>query len=156
MDWIAQYAWIIWLVLILVFITVEMLSLEFTFLMLAAGSLLGLLAGLIGVPWWGQLLIAAAASVLLLLLVRPPLLRALRKGGDPAKSNVEALIGLHGRVVQTVSGHGGQVRLVNGDLWTARVPAGSSASSLEPGTVIEVQSIDGATAVVVPRERNSS
>ncbi|GAB3617578.1 NfeD family protein [Okibacterium endophyticum] len=154
MDWMAQYTWIVWIVLILVFITIEMLSLEFTFLMLASGSLIGLLSGFIGVPWWGQLLIAAAASVLLLLLVRPPLLRALRKGEDPSKSNVAALIGQTGRVVQTVSAHGGQVRLSNGETWTSRVPSDSDVTTLEPGTVIEVTSIDGATAVVVPQGRN--
>lgn len=154
MDWIAQYTWIIWLVLILLFVTIEMLSLEFTFLMLAVGSVVGLLSGLLGIDWWAQLLIGAGASVLLLLLVRPPLLRMLRKGADPAKSNVDALLGAHGLVVNTVTNHGGQVKLSNGELWTARVPAGSAASSLEPGTTIEVQSIDGATATVVPHEKH--
>lgn len=45
MEWITHYAWIVWLVLILVFITIEMLSLEFTFLMIAIGSLVGMLSG---------------------------------------------------------------------------------------------------------------
>jgi membrane protein implicated in regulation of membrane protease activity len=156
MDWIVEYIWIVWLVLILLFVTIEMLSLEFTFLMLAIGSAIGLLSGFLGVPWWGQFLIAAAASVLLLLLVRPSLLRALRKGADPAKSNVDALVGASGRVVQTVSGHGGQVKLANGELWTASVDPNSPATSLEPGTTVQVQAIHGATAVVIPSERNAS
>jgi membrane protein implicated in regulation of membrane protease activity len=153
MDWIVQYSWVVWLVLILLFITIEMLSLEFTFLMLAIGSAIGLLSGFLGVPWWGQLLIGAAASVLLLLVVRPSLLRALRKGEDPAKSNVDALLGARGHVVQTVSNHGGQVKLANGELWTATVPLDSPATSLEPGTPVRVLAIEGATAVVVPQER---
>ncbi|MET0480029.1 NfeD family protein [Mycetocola miduiensis] len=153
MDWIEQYSWVVWLVLILLFITIEMLSLEFTFLMLAIGSTVGLVAGLLGVPWWAQFLIGAAASVLLLLLVKPPLLRALRRGEDPAKSNVDALLGSRGQVVQTVSGHGGQVKLSNGELWTAIVPTDSPISSLEPGTAVRVLAIEGATAVVVPNER---
>lgn len=156
MDWIVQYYWVVWLVLILLFITIEMLSLEFTFLMLAIGSTVGLLSGLLGVPWWAQLLIGAAASVLLLLVVRPPLLRALRKGEDPAKSNVDALLGARGEVVQTVSGHGGQVRLSNGEVWTATVPVDSPTTRLEPGTAVRVLAIEGATAVVVPNERNLS
>lgn len=150
MDWIVQYSWVIWLVLILLFVTIEMLTLEFTFLMLAIGSFVGLVSGLFGVPWWAQFLIGAAASVVLLLLVRPPLLRALRKGEDPAKSNVDALLGARGLVVQTVSGHGGQVKLSNGELWTAVVPTDSPATSLEPGTAVRVLAIEGATAVVVP------
>ncbi len=150
MDWIVQYAWVIWLVLILLFITIEVLSLEFTFLMLAIGSSVGLIVGLFGVPWWAQFLIGAAASVLLLLLVRPPLLRALRRGEDPTKSNVDALLGSRGQVVQTVSRHGGQVKLANGELWTAIVPTDSPATTLEPGTAVRVLAIEGATAVVVP------
>lgn len=155
MDWIVQYSWVIWLVLILLFITIEMLSLEFTFLMLAVGSSIGLVSGLLGVPWWGQLLIGAAASVLLLLVVRPPLLRSLRKGEDPTKSNVDALLGARGQVIQTVSGHGGQVKLSNGELWTATVPTDSPVTSLEPGTAVRVLAIQGATAVVVPQERTN-
>ncbi len=156
MDWIIDNIWVVWLVLILLFITIEMLSLEFTFLMLAIGSAVGLGSGFLGVPWWGQFLIAAAASVLLLLLVRPSLLRLLRKGADPAKSNVDALVGVTGLVVQPVTGHGGQVKLANGELWTASVPSDSPAAPLEPGTQVEVQSIRGATAVVIPTERKTS
>ncbi|MFZ4895216.1 NfeD family protein [Plantibacter sp. Mn2098] len=150
MDVITSYAWIGWLVLILVFVTIEILSLEFTFLMLAVGSVVGLLSGLLGAPWWLQLIIGAAASVLLLLTVRPPLLRALHRGADPTKSNVEALLGLPGVVVSTVGVTGGQVKLSNGDTWTARTPYGGQATSLEPGTSILVSTIDGATAVVIP------
>ncbi|HXH35028.1 MAG TPA: NfeD family protein [Plantibacter sp.] len=150
MDVITEYAWIAWLVLILVFVIIEVLSLEFTFLMLAVGSVVGLLSGLIGVPWWGQLLIAAAASVLLLLAVRPALLRALQKGADPAKSNVDALLGQHGIVVSTVSRHDGQVKLSNGETWTARIAQDSLEAPLEPGTPIVLTIVDGATAIVVP------
>ncbi|MGK9146905.1 NfeD family protein [Plantibacter flavus] len=150
MDVITEYAWIAWLVLILVFVIIEVLSLEFTFLMLAIGSVVGLLSGLVGAPWWLQLLIAAAAAVLLLLAVRPPLLRALQRGADPARSNVDALLGMPGIVVETVTPHGGQVKLANGETWTARTPHDSPASSLEPGTRIILSIVDGATAVVVP------
>ena len=56
---ITSFAWIVWLVLILVFVIIEMLTLDFVFLMIAVGSVGGLLSGLIGVPWWLQLVIAA-------------------------------------------------------------------------------------------------
>ncbi|WP_236720235.1 NfeD family protein [Rathayibacter sp. VKM Ac-2630] len=84
MDAVLQYAWILWLALILIFVIVEMITLEFTFLMLAVGSVGGLLAGLVGAPFWVQVPVAAVLAVLLLLTVRPPLLRLLRRGGDPA------------------------------------------------------------------------
>jgi len=150
MDVISEYAWIGWLVLILVFVIIEVLSLEFTFLMLAVGSVVGLLSGLLGAPWWLQLFIAAAAAVLLLLAVRPPLLRALQRGADPARSNVDALLGMRGVVLSTVTPHGGQVKLANGETWSGRTPHDSPASSLEPGSRVIVSVVDGATAVVIP------
>ena len=141
---VEQWAWIGWLVLILVFLVIEMLTLDFTFLMLGIGGLAGLVADILGAPIWLQVIIAAGVAAVLVLLLRPPLLRRLRRGEDPTPSNVDALIDLSGRVVATVSSHGGQVRLSNGDVWTAR----TDGPDLEPGAVINVSRIDGATAVV--------
>lgn len=144
MELIEQFAWIGWLVLILVFLTVEALTLDFTFLMLGIGGVAGLAADLLGAPVWLQVIIAAVLAALLVLLLRPPLLRRLHRGQDDTPSNVEALIGLAGQVVSTVSPLGGQVKLSNGDVWTAR----STISELPPGTVVTVTRIDGATALV--------
>ena len=141
---VEQWAWLGWLVLILAFLVIEMLTLDFTFLMLSIGGLAGLGADLLGAPLWLQVIIAAAVAAVLVLFLRPPLLRRLRRGEDPALSNVDALVGLSGTVVSTVSGHGGQVKLSNGDLWTARAESGE----LDPGTRVHVTRIQGATAVV--------
>jgi membrane protein implicated in regulation of membrane protease activity len=150
---IGEYAWIVWLVLILLFVTIEMVTLDLTFLMIAVGSLGALLSALLGVPWWLQLLIAAGLTFTLLLGIRPPLLRLLKRGGDPAKTNVDALLGLDGRVVSTIGATGGQVRLANGETWTARLSPGTNGVA-EPGERVLVTEIDGATAVVIPAERN--
>ena len=152
---LADYAWIVWLVLILIFITIEMASLELTFLMLAIGSVGGLVAGLLGAPWWLQLVVAAVLSMALLLGIKPPLIRALRKGADPTPSNVDALLGLHGRVISSIGETGGQVRLANGETWTARLSPVTNQRIVEPGERILVTAIEGATAVVVPEERNA-
>lgn len=150
-----DYAWIVWLVLILVFVTVEMVTLQLTFLMLALGSLGGLLSGLLGAPWWLQLIFAAVLAVVLLFGIKPPLLRALKRGGDPSKSNVDALLGQGGRVVRSIDSTGGQVRLANGETWTARLSPASEQRVVAPGEPVLVTAIDGATAVVVPTERNA-
>ena len=61
-ETIEQWAWIGWLVLILVFLVIEMLTLDFTFLMLSIGGLAGLVADLLGAPIWLQVIIAAAVA----------------------------------------------------------------------------------------------
>lgn len=147
---IEQWAWIGWIVLILVFLVIEMLTLDFTFLMLGIGGVAGLGADLLGAPLWLQVVIAAVVAAVLLLALRPPLLRRLRRGEDPTKSNVDALLEQSGRVLSTVTTHGGQVKLSNGDTWTARTDAGID---IEPGTTVLVARIDGATAVVRPAIR---
>jgi membrane protein implicated in regulation of membrane protease activity len=146
MDVLTQYAWIVWLVLILVFATIEVFTLEMTFLMLALGSVAGLLSGLFGIPWWAQFIIAAVVAVALILTLRPPLLRMLRRGGDPARSNIDALIGAEGSVV---------VRLQNGETWTARLSPITEQADVAVGERVLVTGIDGATAVVVPVERST-
>lgn len=157
-DFVASYGWIVWLVFILLFLTIEIVTLELTFLMIALGSVAGLLAGLFGAPWWLQLLIAAIVAVVLLVLIRPPLLRVLRRGGDPARSNVDALLGLDGTVVASVGGEFGigQVKLANGETWTARLSPITEQRVVSAGERVLVTSIDGATAVIVPAERIAS
>jgi membrane protein implicated in regulation of membrane protease activity len=94
-------------------------------------------------------------SLLLLFFVRPALLRTLRRGGDPARSNADALIGIQGTVVVAFADGRGQVKLANGETWTSRLSAGTGGSgseehALTEGEKVVVTTIEGATAVVVP------
>lgn len=149
-DFVTTWSWVFWLALILVFIVVEVLSLSFVFLMLAVGSLGGLVAGLIGAPWWVQIIVAGALSLILLFFVRPPLLHAMKRGSDGVRSNLDALLGLSGTVVVAFDDGRGQVKLANGETWTSRLVAGTDGSTLAEGEKVIVTSIDGATAVVTP------
>lgn len=152
-----DYLWIAWLVVIFVFVIVELLSLDLMFLMLAVGSLAGLGASALGWQWWAQIVVAAAVALLLVLGIRPVLLKALRRGGDPTPSNVAALIGLEGRALREVDDSSGQVKLANGETWTARlgVPrstdtTGATVPPILEGDRIVVTAIEGSTAVVAP------
>ncbi|MEO7146685.1 MAG: NfeD family protein [Terrimesophilobacter sp.] len=154
-QFLSEYAWIIWAGLILIFLIVEMTTLEFTFLMIALGSLGGLISGLFGLPWWAQIVVAAVLALILLLAVKPPLLRRLRHGEDPTKTLVDALIGMEGTVVNDFSGGQGLVKLSVGETWTARFSPADGQEQLEIGDHIRVVAIDGATAIVAPMERTT-
>jgi len=156
LEFLDSYAWIFWLGLILLFVVIEMLTLEFTFLMIAIGSLGGLIAGAFGAPWYLQIVVAGILSLLLILTLRPPLLRLLKRGGDPTKSNVDALLGLEGLVLDQVTDSAGHVKLSNGDTWTARVSPLTEHRDLGRGERVLVTAIDGATAIVVPAIRLES
>lgn len=144
-DW----AWIGWLVLMVLFFVVEIFTLDMTFLMLGLGCAVGLLSVLTGWPVWAQAIIAAIAAALLIFLLRPPLLRRLHRGEDHVRSNVDALIGLRGVVLMEVTALTGQVKLSNGDTWTARIAADAPVlAPLAPGIPVTVARIEGATAYV--------
>lgn len=146
-QFIDQWAWIGWLILIAVFLVIEMLTLDFTFLMLSFGSAVGLVTDLVGLPLWVQVIIAGAAAALFILFLRPPLLKRLRRGEDPARSNVDALVDLRGLALEDVTQVSGQVKLSNGDTWTARTV---TPMPIPRGAKVAVTSVDGATAIVRP------
>ena len=153
LDEINSIAWVVWLALILIFLVIEIFTLDFTFLMLAVASVAGVIAALLDVPWFFQLLIVGVLAIVLLFAVRPPLFRALGKGADNTPSNLDALIGLRGTVSTAFSGGSGHVKLANGETWTARL-LGSTAN-LALGDTVVVVAIEGATAVVAPLEGNA-
>lgn len=152
---LTQYMWILWLALALIFVIIELLSFEFTFLMLAAGSLVGGLGmNLIGSPWWAQIGVAAVLSALLLFTIRPLLLRLLHRDGDNSATNVDALYGMRARVVAPFVQGTGSVRLDNGETWTARLPHDLEGLALEVGDKVTVADVHGATVEVRPFSAN--
>lgn len=147
---LTQYLWIAWLVLALLCVIIEMFTLEFTFLMLGAGTLIGGLGvNLAGGPWWAQVLGAAAVSGLLLFTIRPLLLKALRRSSELKPTNVDALYGMAARVVAPFSGGDGSVKLENGETWTARLVDGDE-TALDVGSRVVVRAVRGATVHVAP------
>jgi membrane protein implicated in regulation of membrane protease activity len=154
-DFLSDYAWVVWVSLILIFLIIEVFTLDFTFLMIAIGSIAGLATSFSPLAFWVQVVIVAVVSVLLIFAVRPPLIRRLHRGEDPALSNVAALLGQPAVVVTDFVGGNGYVKLSNGETWTARLsePAAASALTLDTGDRVVVVTIDGATAVVAPDER---
>lgn len=151
---LTDYLWIAWLVLALLFIIIELATLEFTFLMLGVGSLIGGLGlNLLGAPWWAQVLAAAAISALLLFTIRPLLLRLLRRSSRLQPTNVDALIGMSARAVGPFIDGDGSAKLDNGETWTARL-AGPDPG-VDAGTRLTVTAVQGATVVVAPLSEGS-
>ena len=149
LDWlfdVTDYLWLVWLVIVLTAVVLELLTLEFTFLMIAAGSLIGGLGtNLLGADWWVQVAVAAVVTALLLFTIRPVLLRTVAKNDPLIPTNVDALAGMAGVVVSEFVGQSGTVKLRNGEVWTART---ESSSSFGEGDQVSVARVEGATVVV--------
>lgn len=148
---LTQWMWLIWLAVALVCIIIELLTLEFTFAMVGIGAAVGGLGtSLLGWPWWVQVLAAAALSALLLFLIRPLLIRALRRGEDRTRHNVDAIAGQRGRVVEAFGEGGGVVLLGNGETWSARLAEDAPPTQLSVGDRVRVLRVVGATVEVSP------
>ena len=152
MEFIQTYAWIIWLALILIFVIIEVVTVDFTGLMLAVGGIGGLVVSLFRAPFWVQVVVAAVIALLLLFAVRPPLKRALNRGSDKAKTLVDALIGQTATVVNDFNGKPNLAKLANGETWTVQLEDSKSAR-LHEGDHVVVTAINGSTATVAPAER---
>ncbi|MCJ1714820.1 NfeD family protein [Microbacterium sp. M1A1_1b] len=145
-EWVQA---LVWIALVLVLGVVEVFTLDFIFIMLAAGAAGGLIAALIGAPWWLSAIIAAVLALVLLALVRPRVLQALGRNADPHRTGVEGLVGMPGTVaVAFTPSSPGQVRLANGETWSARIDAAAPERTPALGTHVVVESIEGSTAVV--------
>jgi membrane protein implicated in regulation of membrane protease activity len=139
--------WLIWLAVALVAGTVEVLTLDLIFLMVAGGAVAAAIAAAFGAPVVVDVLVFAVMSALLLLAARPPLLAYVRHSVPGTPTGPAALIGSEGEVLVAVGRDSGRVKLA-GEVWTARSAVGGLP--LEVGSQIKVVRIDGATAVVAP------
>jgi len=148
------YEWVIWAALIIVLVAIAMLTTEIEFMLLALGAVGGLIADAAGAPWWLATVIAAVIAILGTFLLRPPLLNALRRSSDPTKSNIDAIVGTTGQVLIQVTQSGGQVKLANGETWSARLAA-ETAPTIGPGEHVRVLAVDGASVVIEPESSSA-
>ena len=141
---------IVWVVLAAVLGVAEIFTLTAALGVLAAAALAAAGAAALGLGPFAQFAIFAAVSIALLIGVRPLVKRQLRpRYGPQHRFGVAALVGRQARVVQEVTGHAGRVR-IGGEEWSAR--AYDETLVIPAGTTVDVIEIEGATALVYPRE----
>ena len=144
MNWAA----IIWLVLMVVFVCMEANTVTLVSVWFAVGSLGAMLISLLHGPVWLQIVVFFVLAVGTLSLLRP----FLRKYIKPkvVKTNVDAVIGSTGYVQQTIDNlsASGQVKL-GAMYWTAR---STSGEVIPEGTLVKVERIEGVKVFVTPAE----
>jgi membrane protein implicated in regulation of membrane protease activity len=141
---------IVWIVLAAVLGVAEIFTLTASLGLLAVAALAAAGAAALGLGPFAQFVVFAVVSVAGLVGVRPLVKRQLRpRYGPQHRFGVAALVGRQARVVQEVTGHAGRVR-IGGEEWSAR--AYDETLVIPPGTTVDVIEIEGATALVYPRE----
>jgi membrane protein implicated in regulation of membrane protease activity len=144
----AMDMWVIWLIAAVLLVVVEVFTLTAAVGLLGGAALITALAAALGLPVPLQFVVFAGSSVAGVVLLSPIARRHMSaRYGVP--DGVDALLGKPGYVVQEVTGRDGRVR-IGGEEWSAR--AMDDSVVIPAGTAVDVLQIDGATAVVYPRE----
>jgi membrane protein implicated in regulation of membrane protease activity len=135
---------VIWLVAGVLLAVAELFTLDFVLIMLAAGSFAAAAVGL-GLPLPFQVLTFAVVSALGLGAVRPAIRKHLHRNADPAVMGIDALEGSEATVVEQIGEGRGMIK-IDGELWSARPY--DSTQVIEPGALVRVVEVKGATALV--------
>ncbi|MGH3413180.1 MAG: NfeD family protein [Marmoricola sp.] len=146
MDWISNNAWAAWLILAAGLGVLELVSLSMVFIMLAGGAVVGAIASVVGAPGVLSVILALATAVGLLAVLRPNVVKALQNGPDLV-TGTRALVGQRATVLRELASHTtGRVK-IGGEEWAA-VPYDED-DRIEPGEIVDVVMIKGATAYVL-------
>lgn len=146
MNWFGDNPWLAWVGVALVLGAIEAATVDFVFIMLAAGALASAVAASLGAPFAVQIVVGVLVAVGLLVGVRPWVKRKFNEAAPGNTIGAVSLVGRSARVLQTVTETDGRIKLA-GETWSARVVPGGS--KYMPGQEVRVVSIQGAIAIVV-------
>ncbi|MFJ8777293.1 NfeD family protein [Streptomyces microflavus] len=140
--------WLAWLLAAAALGAAEFFTLTLVFGLLAGAALVAAVVAGVGIGLLGQLVALALAAVAGLVIVRPIALRAMDRSPIILEGS-DALIGKRAEVMQEVTATHGLIK-VSGEEWSAR--ALDESHVIPVGALVDVMEIEGATAVVYPRE----
>ena len=144
MNWAA----IMWLILLVVFLLAEAATVGVVSMWFALGALAAMVTALLHGPVWLQTVLFVVVSTGLLLALRP----LVRKYLSPnlTATNVDSVVGSTGIVTAAIDNvsAAGQVKLGAME-WTAR---STSGQPIPVGTLVKVDKIEGVKAYVTPAE----
>ena len=141
-------SWIVWLVLAAVLGVAEVMTTTLALGLIAAGAVVAGVVGAAGVGLPFQLAAFGVASAAGLVLVRPIAMRHIKQP-PVLRTGTSALVGRSAKVLEEITDEGGKVR-IGGELWSARPYDESQV--IPVGSTVDVFAIEGATALVHPRE----
>jgi membrane protein implicated in regulation of membrane protease activity len=140
--------WVAWLIAAVALGVAEFFTLTLAFGLLAAAALVAAIVAGVGASVLAQVLAFAITAGVGLLIVRP-IARRQMTHPPVVREGSYALVGKRAVVLEEVTGTQGLIKLA-GEVWSAR--ALDEDQVIPAGTPVDVMEIDGATAIVYPRE----
>ena len=142
----AQYSWLIWLGLMVLFGVVEAATVNMVSIWFVGGSLAAMIADLLGAGIWGQLVVFLVVAIALLACLRP----FVRKFVTPKQTatNADMALGREAYLTETVDNLRGTGGLkLDGKEWTVR---SMDDQILPEGSLVKIVKLEGVKLYVTP------
>jgi membrane protein implicated in regulation of membrane protease activity len=135
---------VFWIIVAIVCGIIEAATLELTTIWFVIGSIVALVLASFEVPFIIQVIVFLSISLILLIYTRPLATKRLNIGKE--KTNVEAIIGRHGIVIEKIDNMIGKGEVkIGGQIWSAK---SSDDLSIEKDNEVEVVSVKGVHVIV--------
>lgn len=141
-------AWIVWLIVAAGLGVAELLTATLAFGLIAVAAVVAAVVGAVGGNLVLQFVAFAAASAAGLGVARPFAMRHIRQP-PPLRTGTAALVGRSALVLDDITAYSGRIR-IGGEEWSARPY--DETLRIPAGSIVDVLQIEGATALVHPRE----
>ncbi|WP_456440815.1 NfeD family protein [Caldithrix abyssi] len=144
--------WHIWIILGIILFITEIFTPGFLLATFGIGCLIAAIPAVLELHFLWQILTFTAATFLSFLTVRPLYLKFIFPEQQQIPTNVDALIGQEGVVIQPIDNLQNQGRVkVGGEDWKA---LSKSGEALAQNTVVKIVAIDGVKLIVEPLQKN--
>lgn len=145
-EFITSNLWVVWAIVMFCCLILELSSGDFFVTCFAIGAFVSIFTSFI-LPFWAQVLIWALCSILSIRLIRPRLIERLHQGGENRVSNIDALIGRIGTVIEPIEVGGYGYVKVDGDEWKA---VSNSNETISKGRKVEIIGRESIIVTVKP------
>lgn len=134
---------LIWLGVVVLFVIIEVVTLDLTSIWFSVGGLFAMLTTLVTHDFLAQFVVFAAVTLLLMFLFKPVAKKWFFK--DIVKTNLDRVIGEKAIVTSKISSDGGEVK-VQGKIWSAKNI--ETFEEIEADTKVEILEISGVKLIV--------
>ena len=146
---------IFWLVVMILFLILEMITISLVSIWFVGGSLAAFLVSFAVSNIWIEAGVFLGVSLVLLFLIRPMARKLGVKQKDQIRSGAQALVGKRALVTETIDNlHATGAVQVNGQFWSAK--AVDDDEIIRKDTVVMISEVDGVRLAVKKLEREKN
>lgn len=143
---------IFWLVVMIVFLVLEMVTISLVSIWFVGGSLAAFLISFVVAKPWIEVIVFLGVSLALLLLLRPIARRFSVKQRDQIRSGAQSLVGKRAIVTESIDNlHATGAVQVNGQFWSAKTA--DDDVKVAKDSIVLIKEVDGVRLVVEELKR---